>query len=67
MTTIGTRIELHPATDTWMRGDRYGTVIKVGRKWVHVKMDRSKRTLRFSPDLVQALDIHGVKTPWSAT
>jgi hypothetical protein len=21
------RVELHPATDRWMRGDRYGTVI----------------------------------------
>ena len=43
------RIQTHPATDAWMRGDRYGTVTKVGRTYVHVRMDRSGRTLRFTP------------------
>ena len=45
----GVRVEAHPATDTWMRGDRYGTVESVGRKWVHVRMDRSGRVVRFAP------------------
>lgn len=45
----GMRIEAHPATDAWMSGDKYGEVQKVGRKYVHVKMDKSGRTLRFSP------------------
>ena len=31
MLDIGTRIELHPAHDMWMRGDRYGTIIGYGR------------------------------------
>lgn len=42
----GKRVELHPATDAWMRGDRYGTVTKVTAKWVYVKMDRSEKTLK---------------------
>lgn len=46
---IGDRVELHPATDAWMRGDRFGEVVKVGRKVYHVKMDRSGRTLRVIP------------------
>ena len=47
---IGQRVQAHPATDTWMRGDRYGTVAKIGRKYIHVKMDRSERTIRFTPE-----------------
>jgi hypothetical protein len=56
MTTIdyqvGQRVQIHPATDAWMQGDRYGEVIKVGRKYVHVRMDRSRRTLAFLPKYV---------------
>jgi hypothetical protein len=46
----GDRVEAHPATDSWMMGDRYGTVIIVGRKQIHVRMDLSRRTVRFAPD-----------------
>lgn len=46
---VGQRVELHPATDAWMFGDRYGEVVKVGRKLVHVKMDRSGKTRKVSP------------------
>jgi hypothetical protein len=42
---IGQRVELHPACDAWMQGDRFGVVAKIGTKYVHVKMDRSGRTL----------------------
>lgn len=38
----GDRVELSPATDLWMMGARYGTVVKVGRTLVHVKLDRIK-------------------------
>lgn len=48
----GDRVESHPATDAWIFGDRYGSVVVVGRKYVHVKMDRSGRTLKFSPELL---------------
>lgn len=50
------RVQAHPATDAWMRGDRYGTVTKVGRKYVHVAMDRSGRTLLFLPKNIESAD-----------
>lgn len=46
---VGSRVELHPATDAWMQGDRFGEVAKIGRKWIHVKMEPSGRTLQMSP------------------
>ena len=45
----GQRVQTHPATDTWMRGDRFGNVVTIGRKFIHVKLDLSGRTLRFHP------------------
>ena len=45
----GDRVQAHPATDVWMRGDRYGTVKAVGRQYVTVSMDASGRTLKFLP------------------
>lgn len=42
--TVGARVELSPATDLWMMGARFGTVVKVGRTLVHVKLDRLKAT-----------------------
>lgn len=56
---LGQRVQAHPATDTWMRGDRYGQIAKIGRKYITVKMDRSGRAVRFSPS--NLLDA----TPWS--
>jgi len=46
---IGMRVQLHPATDAWMSGDKYGTIVLFGRKYVHVKMDRSGRTRKLEP------------------
>ena len=34
---VGDIVRVHPACDVWMRGDKTGTVIMVGRKYVHVK------------------------------
>lgn len=45
----GQRVQLHPATDRWMRGDRYGQIMKIGTKALHVKLDRSGQTVRFAP------------------
>jgi hypothetical protein len=45
---IGQRVQMHPATNAWIRGDRYGEIIKLTSK-VHVKLDRSGRTLRCAP------------------
>lgn len=62
---VGERVQLHAATDEWMQGDRYGTVVGYGRateyydtdtkergmvKPVRVRLDKSKRTRRFHPD-----------------
>lgn len=52
---FASRVELSPATDAWMMGDRFGEVIRVGTKYLHVKMDRSGRTLKVSPANVYAV------------
>lgn len=49
----GSRVQLHPACDRWMRGDRFGTVRKITRRSVHVKMDRSRQTIRVPFDLLE--------------
>lgn len=52
---VGDRVELHPGTDRWMRGDRYGDVVRVGRTRLHVHMDRSGQTITVSPGNVMHL------------
>ena len=52
---VGDRVELHPATDRWMRGDRFGEVVKIGRMYVHIKMDRSGQTIKAAPENVVRL------------
>lgn len=57
---IGERVELHPGTDAWMRGDRYGEIVAVVERHGHVvsvrvKMDRSGRVLRLDPSRVEAV------------
>jgi hypothetical protein len=46
---VGDRVQAHPATEISMQGDRYGTVAKIGRPYVTVRMDVSGRLLRFAP------------------
>lgn len=46
---IGANVQAHPGTDTWMRGDRYGVVEKVGQRFIHVRMTVSGRVVRFTP------------------
>ena len=53
---IGSRVELHPGTDRWMMGDRFGLVVKHGRKYFHIKMERSGKTITLPPDWVMSLD-----------
>lgn len=45
----GMRVELHPGCDLWMRGARFGDVVKVGRKWVTVHVDATNRNVQFNP------------------
>lgn len=40
---IGDRVELHPATDLWLRGARYGTVVRFSitdRERVSIMLDK---------------------------
>lgn len=46
----GDRVELHPATDHWMRGDRYGTVQAVPGIMIRVKLDKSGKTFPLHSD-----------------
>lgn len=48
--TVGERVQLHPATDLWMRGARYGSVVKIGRLLVSVRLDATDRTVNMHPD-----------------
>lgn len=50
---IGARVELHPATDAWMSGDRFGTVVSVSRRaraFVDPRDPRSGRIFRVRMD-----------------
>lgn len=40
---VGQRVQLHPGTNSWMQGDRYATVTKVGRSRVHVTTDHGSK------------------------
>jgi len=57
---IGERVELHPGTDAWMRGDRFGEIVAVVERHgvvtsVRVKMDKSGRVLRLDASRVEAV------------
>lgn len=71
MLAKGTRVALHPATDEWMQGDRFGTVIGCGTardyrnrdtgelikvKPYRVKLDRLGRIRRFHPEAISPID-----------
>jgi len=45
----GQRVQMGAHTDAFMMGDRYGDVVKIGQKLVHVKMDRSGKIRKVSP------------------
>ena len=67
---IGMRVELHPATDAWMRGDRYGDIVAISRprhyidpndprngETFTVHMDKSGKRLRVTAyNLAQVFD-----------
>lgn len=52
---VGKRVQALPACDCWMMGDRYGTITKITHKSIHVKMDRSGKTRRFTSDLLETV------------
>lgn len=47
---IGDRVQLHPATDTWMRGDRYGTIVSIRNSILRVHMDISRKDIAVTPN-----------------
>jgi hypothetical protein len=49
---VGNRVQLAPHTDRWMRGDRFGTIVKVTHKLVHVKMDKSEHLAKLHPSRI---------------
>lgn len=54
--TVGERYQLHPCTDRWMQGDRYGECVKIttrdGQQRIHLKMDRSGQVASLAPSNV---------------
>ncbi len=50
----GDRVQIHPSTDHWMRGDRFGEIVAIGRLYITVALDRSGRTWAFSPADLEA-------------
>ena len=61
---VGTRVELSPATDAWMQGDRYGEVVGYGKRVyggyeaqpIRVKLDKSGRVRRFPVALLSRIN-----------
>jgi hypothetical protein len=47
---VGDRVELAPHLDRWMMGDRFGEIVKIGRRFLHVHMDRSEKTIHVVPE-----------------
>lgn len=49
---VGERVEMHPATDLWMRGAKFGTVVDTSRirPFLWVKLDRLRGRVRVHPD-----------------
>lgn len=46
------RCELHPATDRWMMGDRYGTIVRVDGGSVRVILDRSGKAFWYKRECI---------------
>ncbi len=61
---MGDRVQLHPGTDAWMRGDRYGRIVCTGSKYAHVIMD-SGRHLKIRLDNILEV-IEAQRRVWTA-
>jgi hypothetical protein len=53
---LNDRVQLHPCTDSWMRGDRFGEVVKVGRLACTVKLDKSGKKSAFHNELLFSVE-----------
>jgi hypothetical protein len=63
---VGDRVELHPETDLWMRGNRFGMVEVIGKRYVHVRMDRSGGIYSTTPRHIRILQ-DGESDPFFST
>lgn len=62
---VGDRVQLHPATDAWMRGDRYGLITQVEYPLVteegelapmyRVKLDKSRSQIWYHPKNIEVI------------
>lgn len=52
----GDRVKIHPTSEAFLAGERYGTVESVGRIWVRIIGDRSGKLFRLPPWAVQPVD-----------
>lgn len=43
------RIAVHPGTERARRGDHYGEVVEVGRKYVYVVFDHTRERVKLIP------------------
>lgn len=55
----GQRVALHPASDNWTTGIQFGTVLKIGRKRVHIALDNG-RTWGAPPEYIR--QIHEIRS-----
>ena len=44
---IGRRVQTQPPSAAWMSGDRFGEIVNIGWKFVHVRMERSGLVRKF--------------------
>lgn len=49
---LGARIEISPSLDLWMRGARYGEVVGMRGSLLNVKLDRHRKSVALTPDLL---------------
>ncbi len=49
---IGDRVQMHPATDWWMRGVKFGEVVNLGETCLVIKLDLRPRRITVHPDKI---------------
>ena len=61
---LGDRVQLHPDTDLWMAGARYGSVVSLsGRGKVGVQVDATGRTVVLDPRNIAGLADESEESP----
>lgn len=67
---VGDRVEIHPGTDHWMRGARYGTVVRTSltpKDRVHVRLDKVAGTVAGTADTFQLIESDFWEAPMMST